>query len=354
MKSSELGEHLFGAALGALDVLTVHIGGRFGLYDLLARSPLTVDEAAEASGMAPRYCREWLEQQTVAGFLDVDDAALPTDRRRYSLPAEHATVLCDRDSLEYFAPFADVIAAAAVKLPALVTAYRTGDGVGWDDYGATMRLGQASANRPLFLQVLGTEWLPQLPEVHAALSRGGRIADIGCGDGWSAIGMGTAYPDATIVGFDLASDSVAAAADNAATYGLADRVRFEHADVAALTEHENAYDLVTAFECVHDMADPVSVLRAARGMVKSGGTVLVMDERVPEEFTGPGDPIEQLMYGISMLVCLPDGMSHPDSVGTGTVMRPSVLREYARAAGFDDIEILGIEHDMFRLYRLIG
>ncbi|MFC6010220.1 class I SAM-dependent methyltransferase [Nocardia lasii] len=353
MKSSELGEHLFGAVLGTLDVLTVHIGARFGLYDLLARSPLTVGETAEASGMAPRYCREWLEQQTVAGFLEVDDAAAAAEQRRYFLPAEHATVLCDRESLEYFAPFADVLAAAAVKLPALLEAYRTGGGVAWHEYGETMRLGQAEANRPLFLQVLGNEWLPQLSDVHTALAKGGRVADIGCGDGWSSIGMGTAYPDATIVGFDLDPASIAAATDNAGSYGLADRVRFEHADVAALTEHVGAYDLVTAFECVHDMSDPVGVLSAARRLVAPGGTVLVMDERVPEEFTGPGDPIEQFMYGFSLLVCLPDGMSHPDSAGTGTVMRPSVLRGYARAAGFGDIEVLDIDHDMFRLYRLV-
>ena len=114
------------------------------------------------------------------------------------------------------------------------------------------------------------------------------------------------------------------------------------------------YDLVAAFECIHDLPDPVSVLRAARRMVRPGGTVLVMDERVPDSFTGTGDPVEQLMYGMSMLICLPDGLSHPHSVGTGTVMRQDTLRAYARDAGFVDVEVLPVEHEMFRFYSLVG
>src|SRR4029079_1732656 len=114
-------------------------------------------------------------------------------------------------------------------------------------------------------------------------------------------------------------------------------------DGAALVGETGAYDLVTAFECIHDMPDPVTVLANARRLVRDRGTVTVMDERVPETFTGPGDSVEQLMYGISMLVCLPDGLSHSGSVGTGTVMRPDTLRRYARDAGFADIEVPPLE-----------
>ena len=182
------------------------------------------------------------------------------------------------------------------------------------------------------------------------LRDGGRVADIGCGDGWSSIGIARAYPAVTVDGYDVDADSIEAARRYAAAEGLADRVRFTLVDAASVPTSGD-YDLVTAFECIHDLPDPVGVLRSARRMVKPGGTVLVMDERVPEAFTGPGDPVEQLMYGISMLVCLPDGLSHDGSVGTGTVMRPDTLRRYARDAGFADIEVLPIEHDMFRFYR---
>ena len=129
---------------------------------------------------------------------------------------------------------------------------------------------------------------------------------------------------------------------------------FQLADGATEGAETGAYDLVTAFECIHDMPDPVSVLASARRLVREGGTVLVMDERVPEFFDGPGDPVEQLMYGFSMLVCLPDGLSHAGSVGTGTVMRPATLRRYACDAGFADVEVLPIEHEMFRFYRLVS
>ena len=278
---------------------------------------------------------------------------LAADERRYWLSDAHAAVLCDRDSLAYTTPFARMIAAAAVQLPRLLEAYRTGDGVGWSEYGDLMRTAQADANRPLFLQVLGSDWLPSVPGLDGVLRDGGRVADIGCGDGWSAIGIARAYPAVTVDGYDVDADSVEAARRHAAAEGLSDRVRFTLVDAASVPTSGD-YDLVAAFECIHDLPDPVGVLRSARRMVKPGGSVLVMDERVPEEFTGPGDSVEQLMYGISMLVCLPDGLSHDKSVGTGTVMRPDTLRRYARDAGFTDIDVLPIEHDMFRFYRLLG
>ena len=334
-------------------MLTVHIGDQLGLYELLHRDgPLSADELARASGMHARYAREWLEQQTVAGFLDADDVAAAGDVRRYSLPTGHAAVLVDRDSLAYTAPFARLIAAAAVQLPALLDAYRSGGGVGWSSYGQLMRSAQADGNRPLFLGPLGTEWLPSLPDVDRALRDGGSVADIGCGEGWSSIGIALAYPQAHVDGYDVDPSSVEVAREHAATYGVADQVSFHLVDGDAVGG-AGSYALVTAFECVHDLPDPVSVLAGALRLVRDDGMVLVMDERVPEEFTGRGDPVEQLMYGFSLLVCLPDGMSHEGSVGTGTVMRPATLRGYAQQAGFADLEVLPIEHDTFRFYRLV-
>ncbi len=349
-----LADRLFGSLLGTLDVLTIHVGDQLGLYDLLhRRGPLTAAETASAAGIDARYAREWLEQQTVAGLIATDDASAPADQRLYHVDAEQAAVLCDRDSLAYLAPFARMLAAAAMRLPELLEAYRTGGGVGWSDYGPLMRTAQADANRPLFLQVLGSDWLPSVPGLDAALRDGGKVADLGCGDGWSSLGIARAYPQVTVDGYDVDADSIDAARAQAEAEGLADRVRFVLAD-AATVPAAGDYDLVSMFECVHDLPDPVGVLRSAHRMVRPGGTVLVMDERVPDTFTGPGDPVEQLMYGISLLVCLPDGMSHRGSVATGTVMRHDTLRGYAREAGFADAEVLPVEHDMFRFYGLVG
>ncbi|GAA2126408.1 class I SAM-dependent methyltransferase [Nocardioides bigeumensis] len=351
--TTDLADRLFDSMLGTLDVLTIHVGDQLGLYDLLhRRGPLTAAEVAAGAGIDARYAREWLEQQTVAGLVSTEDASAAADVRRYHLTDEHASVLCDRDSLTYLTPFARMLAAAAMRLPELLDAYRTGGGVGWSDFGPLMRTAQADANRPLFLQVLGSDWLPSVPGLDALLRDGGKVADIGCGDGWSSLAIARAYPQVTVDGYDVDADSIDAGRAQAEAEGLADRVRFVLAD-AGTVPAAGDYDLVSMFECVHDMPDPVGVLRSARQMASPDGCVLVMDEKVPDEFTGPGDPVEQLMYGISMLVCLPDGMSHRDSVGTGTVMRHDTLRGYARAAGFADAEVLPVEHDMFRFYRLV-
>jgi SAM-dependent methyltransferase len=170
--------------------------------------------------------------------------------------------------------------------------------------------------------------------------------------GWSSIGMATGYPAARVDGFDVDVPSVEQARHNAAGAGVADRVRFSVTDVGTMTT-AGEYDLVTAFECVHDLPDPVAVLAAMRAMVRPGGTVLVVDERVAETFTAPGDGVDRLMYGYSLTCCLPDSMSTRPSVATGTVMRPATLAGYAREAGFDRVEVLPVAHDFFRFYRLV-
>jgi SAM-dependent methyltransferase len=352
MQTEAFSDYLFESLLGTFNALTVSLGDQLGLYDELHRhGPLTVSELAAGAGIHPRYAREWLEQQTVAGILTCDDPALHADERRYSVPDEHVPVLADQEDLLFFRPFLNAAAAAAQQLPALVEAYRTGEGVPWHRYGDLMRQAQALGNRPLFLNVLGQEWLPSIPDVHARLVAGGRVADVGCGEGWSSVGMALAYPEITVDGFDIDKGSVDAANSTAASYGLSDRVRVHLVDAAAVEDHPG-YDLVTAFECVHDMGDPVAVLGHMRRIVNDRGAVVVMDERVPDAFTGPGDPVEQLFYGFSTLVCLPDGLSHDGSVGTGTVMRADTLRRYAEEAGFSRLEVLPIEHETFRFYRL--
>jgi SAM-dependent methyltransferase len=349
--SPPLGDRLVAAVTGAFEAAAVDLGDRLGWYRALAGTPATAPELAERTGTHPRYAREWLEQQAVAGYLTVDDVALPPDERRYTLPDAHRAVLVDDDDPAYATPMARIAMTFTRNLPRLAEAYRTGGGLSWAEMGPEAREGQAAANRPFFVGPLVTEVLPALPEVDAALRAGGRVADVGCGLGWSSIGMAAGYPAARVDGFDVDGPSIEQARRNAVAAGVADRVRFSLADVGGLTAAAE-YDLVTAFECVHDLPDPVAVLRAMRAMVAAGGTVLVVDERVAEEFTAPGDGVERLMYGYSLTCCLPDAMSARPSAATGTVMRPATLAAYARAAGFAGVEVLPVEHDFFRFYRL--
>ena len=352
MDTAALSQRLFDAVLGAMDMWSVYLGEKLGLYVVLAgRGPLTSSELADAAKIDLRYATEWLEQQTVTGFLEVDDPDQPADERRYALPADHVEVLTNPDSLNYLAPFLRLTSAAGMQLPALVEAYRTGGGVGWSQYGPDMRTGQADMNRPWFLTALGSEWFPAVPELHQRLRAGASVADIGCGEGWSSIAMAIAYPEAVVEGYDLDGPSVQAAREHAEQAGVADRVTFV-AGNAAGAGRDGDYDVVTAFECIHDLAAPVDVLATMRRLAEPDGLVIVMDERVAERFPGRGDDVERVMYGFSLLICLPDGRSHTPSAATGTVMRPDTLRRYAEEAGFAGLEVLPIENDLWRFYRL--
>jgi len=341
-----LAERLFNAALGTLDLAGVYLGDRLGWYRSLADDgPATPDELAARTRTDARYAREWLEQQAVGGILEVDDD------HRFSLSEAHASVLVDPVSLSLMAPVARMTTAAIGQLPRLVEAYRSGAGNPWEAYGADMREGQAAFNRPAFTHLLGNEWLPAIADIHERLQADppARVVDIGCGEGWSTLAMARAYPRARVVGIDLDAPSIEAAGRHAAESGMADAVEFQHADASALDERA---DLALIIEAVHDMANPVPVLRAVRESLVPGGSLIVVDERVAESFAAPGDEIERFMYGWSITTCLPDGRSRQPSVATGTVMRPDTLRGYAAEARFGSVEVLPIENDFFRFYRL--
>ncbi|WP_353828729.1 class I SAM-dependent methyltransferase [Agromyces sp. SYSU T0242] len=347
-------ERVFGAALGALETMSVHLGDRLGWYRILAeRGALSSGELADAAGTGERYTREWLEQQAVLGILAVDDAAAEASARRYELPAAHAEVLTDAGSLAYSAPLARMIAGSAIQLPAILDAARSGGGVPWERFGADARDAQGDINRPWFEHRLA-EALAGVPELDEVLRRpSARIVDVGCGHGWSTIALARAYPDAALVGVDVDEPSIEAARAHAADAGLSDRVTFVLGGGETLAD-EDGFDAGFVFEAVHDMPAPVEVLAALRRAVRDDGAVVIMDEAVAERFTPDGDEVERIMYGYSLFVCLPDSLSTPGSVATGTVMRPAVLEGYARQAGFAAAEILPIEgFAAFRFTRLL-
>lgn len=347
-----LAGRLFAAALGAFDLLTIHLGLDLGLYDALrGGGPASAAELAQRAGIDERYAREWLEQQAVTGILEVDDVTADADARRYSLPQGHAEALLDMDSPAASQSMLRFVVSAAPVLPALARAYRRGEGLPGDAYpGST--LAQELANRPIFRSVLCQEWIPAIHDIHTRLVGGGRVADLACGAGWLAIALAQGYPAVTVDGIDIDPESIERARRNAAAEGLGeDRVRFQVVD-AVEQELDGRFDLVTIFEAVHDLSRPVEVLESARRLLAPGGAVLVVDENVREVFTAPGDEIERTMYAYSVLFCLPESRVDPTSVATGTVMRPAVLARYAEQAGFSRVTVLPIAHEVFRLYRL--
>lgn len=348
-----LATRLFKAALETMDLLHIYVGHKLGIYKLMAAGEaLSVADLAAMAGMHPRYAREWLEQQAVTGIVSVDDPTLPSDQRRYKLPIGHAEALTEEESLNYLAPVAGMLVSAAQQMPQLLPIYRTGSGLDWSEYGPDMWQGQAATNRPLFINKLG-EYLRSVSELNAILTRpGSRVADIACGGGWSTVAMARAYPSVTVDGYDVDASSIEQATKAAAAAALSDRVRFHAVDLAKMPAAQSGFDLVTIFEALHDLSDPIGVLRTAHRMLREGGLMLVMDERVADAFIAPGDDIERFMYGWSLTVCLPCGMSEQPSAATGTVMRASTLTGYAREAGFSGVQVLPIENDFFRFYLL--
>jgi SAM-dependent methyltransferase len=343
--TDSVAERVLDAAVQTTDLIAITIGDRLGYYRCLAEhGSLTADELAVATGTVPRYAREWLAQQAVSGLITVD-------ADRFALAPGVIDVLASPDELSYLAPLARQLIAAARMVPAIVDAARSGSGVPWAEHGVDMRESQADLNRPGFLTLLPTEWLAALPDVRARLLEpGARVADVGCGAAWAAIGLARAYPRIRVDAFDLDPASVELAQRNVAEAGLADRVAVHEQDIGSTIGA--GYDLVMAFECLHDLPHPVPALRAMRRL--SRGTVLIADMKVADEFTAPGDPIERLMYGFSLAICLPDSLSSPGSAATGTAIRRSTVRQYAEDAGFLTVETLPIQHDFWYFYRLRG
>jgi 2-polyprenyl-3-methyl-5-hydroxy-6-metoxy-1,4-benzoquinol methylase len=351
-RTRALADRLFESEQRTLELYTIYLGVRLGLYRALVEDgPATSGELAERTSTNERYIREWLEHHAASGLLAVEDHRADPLARRYSLPPEHARVLTDQDDLEFGAYRSIDMVRHGRTLPALVEAFRTGSApppLSWEPEG------RAEFNRALFLNLMGSDWLPAIPDIDRRLRTEppARIADVACGTGWSSIAMAKAYSRIAVDGFDLDEESIAAARRNAHEAGVADRVTFSVSD-ASDSPMTEAYDLVTIFEALHDMSRPVDALRVARSALRDGGSVLVADERVEEEFTAPAPVLERHAYGWSVISCLPNAMGDPLTAATGAVMRPDTLRRYATAAGFSDIDVLAIETGPFRFYRLI-
>jgi SAM-dependent methyltransferase len=347
-------ERLIDATVASMETFSVYLGLRLGLYRALAEGGnATAHRLAAWAGVDGRYTREWLEQQAVAGLIDVDDARLPADERTYRLPDAHREVLLDELSSSYVGPLTFFLGSVAKVLPDLVDTFRSGRGIPFERYGPDLRDHIELLNRPMFTHQLAAEWLPAAPEVHLRLQSDppARVADLACGSGWSSIAIARAYPKVTVEGIDLDQASVAKARVNASEAKLTDRVRFTVGDLAAV-DLDGSFDAAFMFEALHDLAQPVEALRSIRDRLGDGASLIVGDERVAEVFTAPGDELERFMYGFSVLHCLPAGRVTTPSTATGTVLRPDCVRRFATDAGFTGFDVLPIDHDMWRFYRL--
>ncbi|MGH9188126.1 MAG: class I SAM-dependent methyltransferase [Acidimicrobiales bacterium] len=351
-----MSDRLFGDALGGFHLLCVHLGIELGLYLELDGSPAqTAAQLAARTGLDAWYVREWLQAERAAGVVVLDGDSVDTGT--FTLAPGVREAIVDPVSPYNVAGLASALASIGTITSKLVDAFRTGDGVPYDAYGPTGLAAIAALNRPAYVNSLVAGWLPVVPDLLARLqdpTAPAAVADVGCGAGWSAIELASAFPHLTIEGFDNDDASIAQARANATARGVADRVEFEVRDITRPYPTGESYDLIAFFECLHDLGHPAEALSAARDALNPGGIVLVMEENVGDDMAAPGDPLETFFATVSVLWCLPQGRVDTNSTAIGTVIRPSTLRALATQAGFARVEDLPIEHPFFRFYRLTG
>jgi SAM-dependent methyltransferase len=315
-----------------LNTSLVVLGDALGFYRAMADGrPVTPAELAERTSTSEHYTREWLAAQA-AGQYVVRDAA-----GRYTLPAEHAAALVDETSPAYLPGFFQLAEGTVRDAHRVLQAARTGDGIGWHAHNEDVHLGCERFFRTMYNAHLVAEWLPALDGVVDRLERGASVADVGCGHGASTLLMARAFPRSTFVGSDYHAASIETARSRAEQAGLGDRVRFEVAPAGAFSGA--GYDLVTMFDCLHDMGDPVGAARHVRQALADDGTWMIVEPFAGDRVEDNLNPVGRLYYGYSTLLCTPASLSQDVGLALGTQAGPARIRDVATAGGFDRFRI---------------
>lgn len=325
-------QQVLGAMSGAATTAMIVLGDRVGLYAALAeRGASTPEELATASGTAERYVREWLAQQAAAGVLAYD----PADGR-FTLPPEHAAVLADERSPAFLAGGAVITTGWFHGVDRLAEAFRTGTGIPWDQQPPEVFEGTERFFAPGYTALLTDSWIPVIGGVAESLSAGGSAVEVGCGHGAGSILLATAYPKATVVGYDAHPTSVDVARKRAAAAGVADRVRFEVADAAGYPGA--GHDLVFLLDTLHDLGDPDAAAAHAYRALHAGGSVLVVEPQAADDLAANlANPLASLSYAASTFQCTPASLAQPGHAAWGAQAGERPVRATLERAGFHDV-----------------
>ena len=304
----------------------VVIGNRLGLYRALAQGPATSVQFAERTGYHERYLREWLRNQAAGGYVSYDPST-----GEFFLTEEQAFCLADPNGPNISAGFLIGLGYLRAE-PRITEAFRTGEGVAWHEHNEDVFVGCDAFYRPGYVAELVPNWIPAVEGLHEKLTAGGRVADLGCGLGTSSVLMAQAYPRTTIIGSDYHPESIELARKKAAEAGVGDRVSFEVA--TAQTFGGTGYDLVTTFDALHDMGDPVGAARRVREALAEDGTWLLVEPNASDVVEENFNPVGRLYYAGSTFLCVPNGLSQPGGYALGAQAGETAIREVATAAGF--------------------
>jgi SAM-dependent methyltransferase len=328
-------EQLLGRVIGDFGAVAsaplVVIGDELGLYRAMADGrPVSAAELAERTGTAERYLREWLAAQAASGYVTFDGMREGTGR--YHLEPEQVEAFVNESSPAFVVGGFQAFGAAVKVLPRLTEAFRTGRGIGWDEHDPELFSGTARFFHPGYAAHLVGEWLPALDGVVGKLTAGGRVADIGCGYGYSTLLMAEAFPASAFTGYDYHQPSIDAARKLAADAHGAGRVSFEVASAAEFPG--TGYDLITYFDCLHDMGDPVGALAHARQALATGGSVMLVEPLAGDTIGDNMNPLGRALYGASTLICTPSSLAQDVGRALGAQAGEDALRQVAAEAGF--------------------
>lgn len=335
---------VMGDLSGAITGILCALGDRLGLFGALAMSgPTTSDELAGRTGLDERYLREWLRALASAGYLEYD----PTSERFY-MPPEHMPVLAQEGGPLFLGGGFQQLLGLIGPIDALAEAFRSGQGIPESAYPPDMRLGMERTSATWIDHALVQQWVASVPGLSETLSRGARAADLGCGSGRALIALARAFPSSRFDGYDLDDAAIGRAHANAMRADVASRVELIQHDV--LNGLTNTYDLVIMLDALHDFTDPARVLDVIRAALRPGGVLLLVEIQASERVEENRGPIGSLMYGTSVLYCLPTSRTH-GGMGLGTMGLPeSRIRALCREAGFGSVERVQIQNPVNALY----
>jgi SAM-dependent methyltransferase len=305
----------------------VVIGEELGLYKALASGPMTSEALAARTRTDPRYVREWLSSQAAGGYVTYDD-----ENDLFSLTPEQAFALATEDSPAYLPGAFQLVLGSLRAVPRITESFRTGAGMGWHEHDGRVFCGTEKFFRPSYAANLITHWIPALEGVREKLDAGALVADVGCGHGASTILMAQSYPASLFVGFDYHAGSIEAARRAAERAGVGDRVRFEQASAKAYPGRD--YDLVTFFDCLHDMGDPVGAAAHVKASLKADGTWMIVEPFAKDALKDNINPVGRIYYSASTLLCTPCSRSQEVGLCLGAQAGEQRLRKVVTAGGF--------------------